>query len=152
MAGVQGSSIGFDTTFELNEFNEPKIRSEIELVRNVVVFVLMSKPGQYPSLPWIGLDIKSKLGEFFDELDVEALKTECIDQCAALGVYFNTGIIQFKKIIYHKQPSLLINIAGTETYPAGYKSDVVGDSTQYLIGITLSELNKLMYNVNVQRE
>ena len=30
------TSIGYDTTFELNEFNEPRIRSEIETLKDVL--------------------------------------------------------------------------------------------------------------------
>ena len=48
------ASIGYDGTFELNEFNEPKLASEIEVVKNIILTVLFFKPGQYPSLPTIG--------------------------------------------------------------------------------------------------
>ena len=28
-------TVGYDTTFELNEFNEPRLRSEIEVIKDV---------------------------------------------------------------------------------------------------------------------
>ena len=55
------TNIGYDCTFELNEFNEPKLSSEIETIKNTLLFILFSKPGQYPSLPQIGIDINSYL-------------------------------------------------------------------------------------------
>ena len=69
MANYAIGSIGYDTTFELNEFNEPKLRSEMETLKNVLLFVLFTKPGQYPSLPTVGLNIGSSLYEFYDEIE-----------------------------------------------------------------------------------
>ena len=78
MANYAIGSIGYDTTFELNEFNEPKLRSEMETLKNVLLFVLFTKPGQYPSLPTVGLNIGSSLYEFYDEIDVDDIKTQII--------------------------------------------------------------------------
>lgn len=144
------TSIGYDTTFELNEFNEPRIRSEIETLKDVLLFVLFSKPGQYPSLPMIGMDIGSNLYEFYDELNVEDLKTQIIDQCNILGSYINSGSIAIKKIKYKGKPSLIIHIEGTETFPPEYKSDQIGKSNRYMIGITYNDLDQMIYNVNAE--
>lgn len=143
------TTIGYDGTFELNDFKETKISSEIEVVKNVVLTILFSKPGQYPSLPTIGLDIQSLLYSFYDELDTESLKQNLIEQCEALGVYFNNGSIAIKKMIYQNHPALLININGTKTYPNGYKTDSADSKNEYLIGITFNELNKMIYNINM---
>lgn len=142
--------IGYDTTFELNEFGQPKIQSEIELIKNIILFVLFSKPGQYPSLPHIGLDIQSQLYSFYDELDVEDLKVQLSGQCEILGAYFSQGTIDVKKTKYKNQPSLLIHIEGSETYPDGYMRDSIGTVNRYLIGITFDELNKMIYNISAE--
>ena len=141
-------TIGYDTTFELNEFNEPKIRSEMETLKNVIMFILFAKPGQYPSLPQIGMDIQNVLYSFYDELDVEELKQKLIEQCSMLGGYLNQGTVDIRKTKYKSQPSLMIHIQGTETYPDGYKKDMVGNSEKYLIGITYDEMNNMIYNIN----
>lgn len=141
-------SLGYDTTFELNEFNEPRIRSEIEVIKDVLLFVLFSKPGSYPSLPEIGLDIENYLYTFYDELDTEELREQITEQCAMLGAYINNGTIAIRKVKYHDQPSLMINIDGTETFPPGYKHDNIGGSDRYLIGITYDDMNQMIYNVN----
>lgn len=142
--------IGYDTTFELNEFGQPRIRSEIELIKDIILFVLFSKPGQYPSLPHIGLDIQTMLYSFYDELDVEDLKEKLVLQCEALGVCFDSGAVAFRKTIYRKQPSLLIHIEGKETYPNGYMKDSIDNANRYLIGITFDELNKMVYNISTE--
>lgn len=140
--------LGYDATFELNEFGQPRIRSEVELIKNVVLFVLFSKPGQYPSIPSIGMDIQKLLYSFYDELDVEDLKNKMISQCEALGVCFNSGIVDFRKTKYRGQPSLLIQIEGSEKYPVGYMKDSIGSVDRYLIGITFDDLNKMVYNIS----
>ena len=142
-------TIGYDTTFELNEFNEPRIRSEMETLKNVLLFVLFSKPGAYPSLPQIGLDIESTLYNFFDELDINDLKAKITEQCAVLGAYINAGSIDIRKTKYHGEPSMILHIEGRETFPANYKNDQVGTSTRFMIGITFDELKNMIYSVNV---
>lgn len=140
--------IGYDTTFELNEFNQPRIRSEIELIKNTILFILFSKPGQYPSLPTIGLDIETRLYSFYDELDVQELKAKIIEQCNALGTVFDNNVVAIKKMKYKNEPSLLIHIEGKESYPNGYMRDQVKTTDRYLIGITYDEFKKMVYNIN----
>jgi len=144
-------TIGYDLTFELNEFNEPRIKSEIELIRDVVLFICFTKPGQYPSLPYVGLDLESMLYSFYDEISDDDIKDKLISQCAALGYPIKDGTIQVRKTKYKGEPSLLIHIEGTESYPNGYKRDTQSDTTAYLIGITFDELKKLIYNINTVR-
>lgn len=148
MANSNNLNIGYDTTFELNEFNEPRIRSEVETIKDVILFILFSKPGCYPSIPYIGLDIQSKLYSFYDELNESDLKYQITEQCKALGVYLSDGTIEIKKTKYRGHPSLMINIEGKESYPPGYLKDHISNSNRYLIGITFDELNKMIYNIN----
>jgi hypothetical protein len=142
------TGIGCDTTFELNEFNEPRIRSEIETLKDALLFILFSKPGAYPSIPEIGLDIESYLYSFYDDIDEEVLKNQITEQCELLGAYIGGGTIQIQKTKYRGKPSLLIHIEGTEEYPSSYKHDNISSNDKYLIGITYDELNNMIYNIN----
>lgn len=142
------TGIGCDTTFELNEFNEPRIRGEMETLKDALLFILFSKPGSYPSIPEIGLDIETYLYSFYDEIDEEELKNQITEQCELLGAYISGGTIQVKKTKYRNKPSLLIHIEGTESFPDAYKHDDISDNDKYLIGITYDGLNNMTYNVN----
>lgn len=146
MSNSDITSLGYDTSFALDDFGKPKIRSEVELIKNVVLFILFSKPGQYPSLPNIGLDIQSLLYSFYDEIDNNDLKDKIVNQCSALGMHFDEGTIVIKKTIYRNQPSLMIHIEGKETLPSEYGAK--SDSEKYLIGITLDDLNQMIYNIS----
>lgn len=103
MIDITAARIGYDGTFEMNEFNEPRIRSEIEVVKNTILYILFTKPGQYPSLPSIGLDIESKLYSFYDEINTEDLKEKLINQCNALGAYINSGMVDIRKQKYRNK-------------------------------------------------
>ena len=140
--------MGYDLTFGANDFNEPKLSSEVETVRNVLMFVLFAKPGQYPSLPDIGIDIESYLYSFYDELDVEDLKQQIIAQCASLGKYISNNTIAIKKDKYYGQPSLFINVNGTAAYPDGYKWNRNEASPGFQIGITIDENKELQSYIN----
>lgn len=144
--------MGYDTTFEINEFGDHRIRSEIEVVKDIFLFILFTKPGQYPSIPFLGYDIETKLYSYYDEFTENDIIEGVCAQCEALREYFDKGIIAIKKTMYKKQhPALLINIAGTESYPKGYMKDSVDIANKYLIGITFNEMNKMVYDISAQK-
>ncbi len=139
--------MGYDLTFELNEFHKPRIRSELEMIKNIVLFILFSKPGQYPSLPTIGLNIEDRLYSFYNEIDEVELKNEIIKQCEILKFFFDSSTIGIRKYIYQDKPSLIIHIQGKEEYPDKYMNDQRRNANKYLIGITYNELNEMIYNM-----
>lgn len=141
------AKLGYDVAFGLDDFGKPLLKSEAALMKNVILFVLFSRPGQYPSLPNIGLDIQSLLYSFYDEIDNNDLKAKIIAQCTALGTYFDSNNIIVRKIIYRNKPSLMIHIEGTDTtLPTGYT--VKSDTEKYQIGITFDELDQMIYNIS----
>lgn len=144
-------TVGYDVTFELNEYAEPRIQSEIECIKNVLLFILFTKPGQYPSLPHIGLDIQNRLYSFYDDINESDLIYEITQQCKALNTFIDQGNIQIKKLKYRDQPSLIISVQGSESYPSGYMRDNRSTMNTYLIGITYDELNNMVYNINTER-
>lgn len=147
MPMYESTNVGYDCAFELNEFNEPKIYSELETIKNVLMTILFAKPGQYPSLPQIGIDIESYLYKFYDDIDISELQQKLITQCEALGVYISNGAINIRKTIYRDQPSLIITISGTETFPSSYKCDKLVTDKNILIGITYNEMKQMIYNI-----
>jgi hypothetical protein len=139
--------LGYDVSFALDDFGKPRLRSEAELMKNVVLFVLFSKPGQYPSLPNIGLDIQSLLYSYYDEIDSNDLKAKIVSQCTALGTYFDSGNIIVRKVIYRGKPSLMIHIeSNDDALPSGYNGKDTSD--KYQIGITFNELNQMIYSIS----
>lgn len=138
--------IGYDTTFEMNDFGEPRIRGEIETVKDLLMFILLTKPSQYPSLPTVGIDLEDRLYNFYDEFDENDLIEDICSQCEVLRKYFSDGTIGIKKYKYKNKPSLLIIIYGRETFPQGYHVNHADSTDKYLIGLTFDEMNQLIYD------
>lgn len=148
---LKSIQVGYDTTFELNEFGEPRIRSEIETVKDILLFILFTKPGQYPSLPALGYDIESKLYSFYDDINEDDIIEAVCAQCESLRDYFNSGVIGLKKYKYKNQPSMVISITGRENYPTGYMHDSTDASNRYLIGISYDDLHNMIYDIKKQK-
>ena len=94
------------------------------------------------------MDINHYLYEFYDEIDIDDLISDLTTQCEMLGAYISAGSINIQKLKYRDQPSLIIDIQGTEEFPESYKCDQIGKSGRYMIGITYDELNQMIYSVN----
>lgn len=143
--------VGYDTTFELDEFKRPRLRSESETIKNLVLFILFSKPGCYPSIPHIGLNIKTLLYSHYDEIRESDIEDQVIHQCNAMGNFFENGNIRIRKVQWKGKPSLIIRVT-TDTYDSSVNvmMDYANerDENTFLIGITLDEFNDLIYNIN----
>ena len=149
MGAYASSGIGYDLPFEMNEFQEQRICSDLETLKNVLLFIIFTKPGQYPSIPQIGLNIKDELYTNYDEFDVNNFRTQLIEQCALLDAYITDGTIAIKKVMYRNTPSLIIRLEGTANLPSAYKVPKASN-TKYYIGLTYDDMKNMIYNVNAQ--
>lgn len=149
MGAYASSGIGYDLSFEMNEFQEQRICSDLETLKNVLLFIIFTKPGQYPSIPQIGLNIKDELYTNYDEFDVNNFRTQLIEQCALLDAYITDGTISIKKVMYRNTPSLIIRLEGTANLPSAYKVPKASN-TKYYIGLTYDDMKNMIYNVNAQ--
>lgn len=135
------NGLGFDLSFGLNNFSKPKIISVSEMAKNIVTFILFSKPGQYPSLPSIGLDIEHYLYSHKNEININDLKAKIIDQCSVIDEFFNQQWIDLSiETNKNGQPELKIKIKYS---PAQNKSE----TQAFQIGISYDELNKMIYEI-----
>ena len=146
MNNINNLTIGLDATFELNEFSQPRLTTQLELAKNILLFILFSRPGEIPSLPNIGLDIESMLYSHYDDIDPNNLKIQILDQCAGLTSFFNDNMIIIRKIIYRNQPSLLIDVQMDQEYSARTHNMI----NSFLIGLTFDELGDMIVNVQGQ--
>ena len=143
--------VGLDCTFELDEFSKPKVCSESETIKNALMFILFSKPGQYPSIPFLGLNIQEMLYSYYDEFTETELEEKLITQCNALGPYFQSGDVAVKKMMYRNMPSLIIHVSTTmgdvsvAKHVENYRND---RNLEFFIGLSVTELNELLFNIN----
>lgn len=90
--------IGSEVQFGLNNFKEPITLTESESIGQLFKNLLLMRPGQLPSMPHLGIDIKQYLYAFEEELDTEAIKEEISKQAASIMPYVNTDSLEFTTV------------------------------------------------------
>lgn len=90
--------MGKDPAFGLNGFGRPKICSESETLAKGILNVLLSKPGSYPSIPNLGMNISQMVFLPFDDIDTSAIKTELVQHCSYFADVVQNGAFQVTKL------------------------------------------------------
>lgn len=129
--------LGYDVLMDIDEFHKPKVISTFDMCCNIIVTLLLMKPGQYPSIPELGIDIEQYLFEYSDDKSIPTkIKNQIMEQCNRLqltgievNVYFNNT--------YTSCNELRVEIKGTEYLLANQTMPDV------IIGITYDKLNRL---------
>ena len=128
--------LGYDAVLDVDEFTKPKVISTFQMCVNAILTLLFMKPGQYPSIPELGINIESYLFEYADDPSIpREIKTKLEDQCNVISMVGITVDCMFDKLDGH--PALVIQIEGDEQLATGSQSNKV------VIGISYDKLNKL---------
>ena len=129
--------VGYDVALDYDDLYKPKIKSSFQLCIDSILTLLFMKPGQYPSIPELGIDIESYLHEYADDASIPSqIKNELKRQCNRIEM---TGVdvdVYFDKT-YDGIDSLVVDIKGTDTLAYG------DESPHVLIGITYDKLKRL---------
>lgn len=99
-----------EPSFGVDSFNKAKYKNETEAIANSILAVLFGKPGYFPSMPELGLDIQNLIYSFWDEIDEDMLKAEIITQCSSFKEYVDDGSLDVIKSTYMSKPLLIIVI------------------------------------------
>ena len=129
-------TLGYDVCMDFDSAYKPKVISTFEMCVNIIMTLLFMKPGQYPSLPEIGIDIESYLFEYADDKTIpKKIVTMIEDQCNRISL---TGItIDCMFVELEGQPALLIQINAPERLAFG------SPSNKAIIGISHDKLNQI---------
>ena len=130
-------TLGYDVLMDTDSTYKPKVISTFEMCVNTIITLLYMKPGQYPSIPELGIDIESYLHEYADDPNIPSeIKNKLIDQCNRIEV---TGI-QIDCYIDQTDDgtnALVVKVTGTDKLGYGSQSGNV------IIGISYDKLNRL---------
>lgn len=130
-------TVNYDFVFDTDSMGRPKVLSSFQTGIDVVLTLLFMKPGQFPSIPELGIDIESYLHEYSDDPNIPIeIKNKLIDQCNKLDVMGITVNVSFDKTS-EGVDALLIEITGNEYLSYGNTTDHV------IIGISYDKLNRL---------
>lgn len=129
--------IKYDVALDYDSMYKPKILSSFEAGISIILTLLFMKPGQYPSIPELGLDVESCLFKYSDDKKViNDLKTKLEDQCNIIGLIGFDIEISVRTMV-DGNDALIILITGSETLSYG------AEGSKVVIGITYDKLQRL---------
>jgi hypothetical protein len=131
-----------DPAFGKNSFNKPKFYNESQTIANNIMTILLGRPGFYPSMPELGMDIRNMLYKPLDEINPDAIKAKLVQQCSQFMTAVRNGTFDVQIIAYKGRPMLIFIIPVT----------VDQSNKRLAIGITTNQEGKLMYQVEYNPE
>ena len=131
-----------DPTYGVTEFNKTKVLSETETYVNNILTILFGKPGFYPSIPTLGMDISQYLYKFEDEINVDRIKAILANQCSEFLPLVESGDIDIIKTTYMGRSMLIFQLP------------VIIDKTQIAValGVTLNAKGQMVYKFQANDE
>lgn len=130
-------TLGYDAVLDVDECMKPKVIPTFQMCINAILTLLFMKPGQYPSVPDLGIDIEQYLHEYADDKTIPIKVTDALnDQCNRLQISGLTFDV-FTDITAEGINALVIDVKGTDRLAYG------SDSSHVIIGITYDKLNRL---------
>jgi hypothetical protein len=125
-----------DPQFGANVYNRAKVLSESQTIVNNILTLLFGKPGFYPSIPTLGMNIQQYLYSFEDDFDTDFLKSQLAIQCKDFVDHISDGSFDIVKSSYKGQPLLIFVI------PA-----IIADAeSNLLLGVTVNENGEFSFN------
>lgn len=128
--------MGVDPQIGVDSYNRPKVLNESQTIVNNILTILFGKPGFYPSIPHLGMDIRQLLYSFEDEIDVNYLKSQLASQCKDFVDAIADGTFDIVKTTYNEQP-LLIFVVPTV---------VTNTKKNLILGVTLNSTGEFQFN------
>lgn len=130
-------TVGYDVLLDTDSMYKPKIISSFQTCINSILTLLFMKPGQYPSIPELGIDIESYLHEYADDPTIPMkIKSDLMDQCNRIQLTGMNVEVYIEKLD-NGINALVVDITGTERLAYGSESNHV------IIGISYDKLNRL---------
>lgn len=130
-------SLNYDTLFDVDSMYKPKVISSFEMIVNSVLMLLFMKPGQYPSIPDLGIDIESYLHEYSDDKTLPMkIKTKLTEQCNRINIIGLDVNVSFDKT-QEGVDALIVEISADDYLAYG------SESGHIIIGISYDKLNRL---------
>lgn len=98
----------------MNSFNTPKFYNESVTTAKNIITILEGRPGFFPSMPDLGMDIKrALLYKDIDEIDTDIIKAELVRQCDVFITNIRNGTFDVQKVLYQDKPLLIFIIPVT---------------------------------------
>ena len=125
-----------DPQFGVDSYNRSKVLTESQTIVYNILTLLFGKPGFYPSIPKLGMDIAQYLYSFEDDFDVNFLKAQLASQCKDFIDVIRDGSFDIVKSSYNDQPLIIFVIP----------TIITSNESNLLLGITLTNTGEFRFN------
>ena len=124
-----------DPVYGVNNFNQTKVLSESKTLINNILMILFGKPGFYPSIPSLGMDIEGYLYMFEDEIDASKIKAKLASQCREFLPSMQDGSMDVYTTTYKDHTMLIFELP-----------ILVDNVTSMLaLGVTVNDKGEMVY-------
>ena len=132
-----------DPAFGLNAFRTPKYLNESETTARNIITILEGRPGFFPSIPELGMNIKSTLlYKSLDDIEPDVIKYELTRQCNQFISNIRDGTFDVVKAVHKGKPMLVFIVPVTiEQAPK-----------QIAIGTTMNDKGEVIYKIEYINE
>lgn len=125
--------------FGFNALGKQKTLDEPNTVAQLLLDLFLMRPGQLPSLPHIGMDLRQYLYKFEEDISIDQIRSNIMDQCSALSTYLDIRnimvfILPYKteSILYIMIPTMFESDTGeTKTITYGFKRNKSSNSVTF---------------------
>lgn len=131
-----------DPTFEVDDYNRGKILNESQTIAYNILTLLFAKPGFYPSIPSLGIDITSYFYRFSDEDLVNEIKTKLVSQCSDFLPSVESEELHIEKTDYKGQPMLVFIIP----------TIILDKRNELVLGITVADTGQMQFNFTFNKQ
>ena len=125
-----------DPQIGVDSYDRPKVVTESETLVSNMLTLLFGKPGFYPSIPRLGMNVQQYLYMFEDEMDTSALKNQLASQCKDFVSIIENGSFDIITSRYKDQPLLIFVI------PA----KIANSGKNLLLGVTINDNGEFKFN------
>ena len=138
---IEVSEIKSELNFGLNDFGKQSTMTQAQTIAQMLVNLFLMRPGQLPSLPHIGINIRQYMYKFEDEIDVSYIRSQITAQCPDLIQYIDLANMQLLLFPYKDESIMYLFVP---------LSVAVAENTALSIGFKKSNTsNEITFNYQI---
>lgn len=122
--------------FGKDNFSKPKVLSKKDSIVQIIKHILFLKPGQLPSLPFIGVDIMRYINPMIDDDDLQNISERIVAQCYTVAPHLDISGVIVRSMMYKERPVLVIVIP----------INVDDESETLMIGVSKDTNGRVLFN------
>lgn len=97
-----------ELNFGINNFGKQSTMTQAQTIAQMLINLFLMRPGQLPSLPHIGINIRQYMYKFEEDIDVAYIRSQISEQCADILPYIDISAMQLILFPYKNESILYL--------------------------------------------